>query len=127
LDDTVAHALLTGNIHKLEEHNTSPVFAFGRPTMAQFMNGSAKPQDLLRLVPDFPTMGHVLTGTLRDPSMPTLDDSKTPQNPEVKKLETFGLVAAPDYFPNCKTAGVLPSLSPRDPRDTLRCNRPGIY
>lgn len=123
----VAHDLLTANIGKLEELNTSPAFAFGRPTMGDFLNGNAQPKDLLRLVPDFPTMGHVLTGTLRDPKMPYLNDSSTPQNPEVKKLEKLGLVAAPDYFPNCKTAGVIQSSDVRDPRDTLRCNRPGIY
>lgn len=127
LGETVARELLTANIGKLEELNTSPSFAFGRPTMADFLNGSAQPKDLLRLVPDFPTMGHVLTGTLRDPNLPHLNDFSTEQNPDVKKLEKHGLVAAPDYFPNCKTAGVIQSLDPRDPRDTLRCNRPGIY
>ncbi len=127
LGETVAHDLLTANIGKLEELNTSPSFAFGRPTMADFLNGSAQPKDLLRLVPDFPTMGHVLTGTLRDPNLPYLNDFSTEQNPDVKKLEKHGLVAAPDYFPNCKTAGVIQSSDPRDPRDTLRCNRPGIY
>lgn len=127
LGETVARELLTANIGKLEELNTSASFAFGRPTMADFLNGSAQPKDLLRLMPDFPTMGHVLTGTLRDPNLPTLDDFSTEQNPDVKKLEKHGLVAAPDYFPNCKTAGVIQSSDPRDPRDMLRCNRPGIY
>lgn len=127
LSAEVAHDLLTTNIGKLEELNTSKAFAFGRPTMADFLNGSAQPKDLLRLVPDFPTMGHVLTGTLRDPSLPHLNDFSTEQNPDVKKLEKHGLVAAPDYFPNCKTAGVIQSSDPRDPRDTLRCNRPGMY
>jgi hypothetical protein len=127
LGQTVARELLTANIGKLEELNTSASFAFGRPTMADFLNGSAQPKDLLRLVPDFPTMGHVLTGTLRDPNLPHLDDFSTEQNPDVKRLEKHGLVAAPDYFPNCKSAGVIQSSDPRDPRDTLRCNRPGIY
>ena len=127
LGQTVARELLTANIGKLEELNTSVSFAFGRPTMADFLNGSAQPKDLLRLVPDFPTMGHVLTGTLRDPNLPHLDDFSTEQNPDVKKLEKHGLVAAPDYFPNCKSAGVIQSSDPRDPRDTLRCIRPGIY
>lgn len=127
LGEEVAHALVTANIGKLEDLNTSPAFAFGRPTMGDFLNGSAKPKDLLRLVPDFPSMGHLLTGTLRDPSQPFLSDAGVPQNPDVKALEKHGLVAAPDYFPNCKTAGVIQSSDPRDPRDMLRCNRVGIY
>lgn len=127
LDAKVAQDLLSANINKLEELNTSPVFAFGRPTMGDFISGTAKPKDLLKLVPDFPSMGHVLVGTLRDPSQPFLSDEGVKQNPEVKALEKHGLVAAPDYFPNCKTGSVVQSSDPRDPRDILRCNRPGIY
>lgn len=127
LDGKVAQDLLSGNMNKLEELNTSPAFAFGRPTMGDFISGAAKPKDLLKLVPDFPTMGHVLVGTLRDPSQPFLSDEGAKQNPDVKALEKHGLVAAPDYFPNCKSASVVQSSDPRDPRDMLRCNRPGIY
>jgi len=127
LDAQVARDLLSANINKLEELNTSPVFAFGRPTMGDFISGTAKPKDLLKLVPDFPSMGHVLVGTLRDPSQPFLSDEGVPQNPDVKALEKHGLVAAPDYFPNCKSGSVVQSSDSRDPRDMLRCNRPGIY
>lgn len=123
----VAQDLVSANMNKLEKLNTSPAFAFGRPTMGDFISGAAKPKDLLKLVPDFPSMGHVLVGTLRDPSQPFLSDGGVPQNPDVKALEKHGLVAAPDYFPNCKTGSVVQSSDPRDPRDTLRCNRPGIY
>lgn len=127
LDAKVAQDLLSANMNKLEELNTSPAFAFGRPTMGDFISGNAKPKDLLKLVPDFPSMGHVLVGTLRDPSQPFLSDEDVKQNPAVKALEKHGLVAAPDYFPNCKAGSVVQSSDPRDPRDTLRCNRPGIY
>ena len=127
LDAKVAQDLISANINKLEELNTSPAFAFGRPTMGDFISGAAKPKDLLKLVPDFPSMGHVLVGTLRDPSQPFLSDDGVKQNPAVKALEKHGLVAAPDYFPNCKAGSVVQSSEPRDPRDTLRCNRPGIY
>jgi hypothetical protein len=127
IDATVARDLLSANINKLEELNTSPAFAFGRPTMGDFISGNAKPKDLLKLVPDFPSMGHMLVGTLRDPSQPFLSDDGVTQNPDVKALEKHGLVAAPDYFPNCKTGSVVQTSDARDPRDTLRCNRPGIY
>ncbi len=127
IEAKVAQDLLSANMNKLEELNTSPVFAFGRPTMGDFISGTAKPKDLLKLVPDFPSMGHVLVGTLRDPSQPFLSDEGVKQNPDVKALEKHGLVAAPDYFPNCKTGSVVQTSDPRDPRDMLRCNRPGIY
>lgn len=127
LSGEVAQALVSANINKLEQLNTSPAFAFGRPTMGDFISGTAKPKDLLKLVPDFPSMGHALVGTLRDPSQPFLSDENVKQNPDVKALEKHGLVAAPDYFPNCKTGSVVQSSDPRDPRDMLRCNRPGIY
>ncbi len=128
IDAQVAQDLFSANISKLETLNEN-VFKGDRPTEAALYNKSLTPQDLLKLVPDFPTMGHVLTSTLNDPQLPILDKSlERLENPETKKLEKYGLVAAPDFFPNCKAGGIGGTTSdPRDPASTLRCNRPGIY
>ena len=129
IDAQVAQDLFTGNISKLETLNEN-VFKGDRPTEAALYAKTLTPADLLKLVPDFPTMGHVLTSTLNDPQLPSLDmklaSERTP-NPETKKLEKYGLVAAPDFFPNCKAGGLGTTSEARDPASTLRCNRPSIY
>lgn len=128
LDAQVAQDLFTANISKLETLNEN-VFKGDRPTEAALYNKTLTPSDLLKLVPDFPTMGHVLTSTLNDPQLPSMDmklSERTP-NPETKKLERYGLVASPDFFPNCKAGGLGTTSEERDPASTLRCNRPGIY
>lgn len=128
LDAQVAQDLFTANISKLETLNEN-VFKGDRPTEAALYSKTLTPSDLLKLVPDFPTMGHVLTSTLNDPQLPSMDmklSERTP-NPETKKLEKYGLVASPDFFPNCKAGGLGTTSEDRDPASTLRCNRPSIY
>lgn len=127
IDAQVAHDLFTANISKLVTLNEN-VFKGDRPTEAAVYNKTLTPSDLLKLVPDFPTMGHVLTSTLNDPQLPILDKSlERLPNPETKKLEKYGLVASPDFFPNCKAGGLGTTSEARDPASTLRCNRPSIY
>ncbi len=129
IDAQVAHDLFTANISKLETLNEN-VFKGDRPTEAALYAKKLTPSDLLKLVPDFPTMGHVLTSTLNDPQLPILDSKLSADrtmNPETKKLERYGLVASPDFFPNCKAGGLGTTSEPRDPASTLRCNRPSIY
>lgn len=121
-----AQALFTTNISLLEKQGTE--ILDDRPRMGDVVTGKAFGTDLLKLVPDFPTMGHLLVGTLRTPDEPTFEvDRKAEKNPEVGKLEKYGLVAGPDYFANCKTGGVIQTSDARDARDMQRCNRPGIY
>lgn len=127
IDAQVAHDLFTANISKLVTLNEN-VFKGDRPTEAALYDKTLQPNDLLKLVPDFPTMGHVLTSTLNDPQLPILDKSlERLPNPETKKLEKYGLVASPDFFPNCKAGGLGTTSETRDPASTLRCNRPSIY
>ncbi len=121
-----AQALFTTNISLLEKQGTE--ILDDRPRLGDFATGKASGTDLLKLVPDFPTMGHLLVGTLRTPDEPTFKvDREAEQNPEVLKLEKYGLVAGPDFFANCKTGGVIQTSVARDARDMQRCNRPGIY
>lgn len=122
--------LVSQNTSLLESQNQQrAVYGFGRPTISEVMSGQRSPGDL---VPNFNTFAHVLVGNLRTTADPQIDvDRDAPQNPELLKLVPEGsttLVAAKDYFPNCKNAGLAGRTRVQDPRDARRCFvRTGTY
>jgi hypothetical protein len=106
------------------------VYGYGRPTIEEVRSGQRSAGEL---VPNFNTFAHVLAGHLRSPSDPeTKVEAAAVQNPELLKLvpkeNPGGLVAAKDYYANCKNKATAGRTVTPDERDAAQCFvRTGMY
>lgn len=125
ISEETALRLISNNIGYAEKANQNrAVFAFGRPSMKEVMEGKGHIRDL---VPNFHTFAHVMVGNLRLPNDPVMfkEDASIPQNPELLKLVPNGsvLVANKDFFPSCRNPLTDNNFGiASDPRAVSRCH-----